>query len=188
MGGASHAFNEAQHPRGFHGKFAAIESDIRKAAAREAKKTNGWVMLADVRKHLRGHSREDVDSTLVQMSRHPDIDISPESNQKALSAEQHAAAVMIGNQRNHIIRVTGKSPAPAASAPMPSAPVRKAGEVMKAAKKTPAKPASGVDAEIKAARTRAALTALASRYDIKVTALHSEKHIRDMIRAAAAKG
>jgi hypothetical protein len=42
---------------------------------------------------------------LIQLSRAPDVDIVPESNQKVLTPDERAAAVSIGNQDMHLISI-----------------------------------------------------------------------------------
>jgi hypothetical protein len=82
-----------------------METRIRKAYGEIAPRAGAWVMLARLREAL-GHSdRAQVDAALIQLSRAPDVDIVPESNQKVLTPDERAAAVSIGNQDMHLISI-----------------------------------------------------------------------------------
>jgi hypothetical protein len=65
-----------------------------------------WVMLAKVRDRLpETWTRDEVDQALVGMFVDADVQIVPESNQTVLTGAERAAAVRIGNQDKHLIRV-----------------------------------------------------------------------------------
>lgn len=82
-----------------------VEARIRKAYGELAPQAGDYVMLASLRKALPDIPRADLDATLVRLVQAPDVRIIPESNQKALSAEERAGAVTIGNQQRHLISI-----------------------------------------------------------------------------------
>jgi hypothetical protein len=82
-----------------------IEALVRKAYQELADGPGRWVKLSDLRGVLSGSPRADVDRVLVEMNRKPDVSIVPESNQKALTDEDRAAAVWIGNQEKHLVAI-----------------------------------------------------------------------------------
>jgi len=82
-----------------------VEARIRKAYGELAPRAGDYVMLARLRKALADIPRPDLDATLVRLVQAPDVRIVPESNQKALSAEERAGAVIIGNQHRHLISI-----------------------------------------------------------------------------------
>jgi hypothetical protein len=81
-----------------------MEARIRKAYAAVAR-PGAWVMLSRLREAIGAADRADVDGALVRLNRAPDVHIIPESNQKALTAVERAAAVSIGNQDRHAIQI-----------------------------------------------------------------------------------
>lgn len=60
-----------------------------------------WVPLAKLRKAISG----DLDATLIDLFRTGRLDLVPEDNRKALTAEDHAAAISIGGEDKHAARV-----------------------------------------------------------------------------------
>jgi len=82
-----------------------VEARIRKAYGELAPRAGHYVMIARLRKALPDIPRADLDATLVRLVQAPDVRIIPESNQKALSAEERAGAVIIGNQQRHLISI-----------------------------------------------------------------------------------
>jgi hypothetical protein len=60
-----------------------------------------WVPLAKLRKAIGG----DLDATLIDLFRTGRLDLVPEDNRKALTAEDHAAAITIGGEHKHAARV-----------------------------------------------------------------------------------
>jgi hypothetical protein len=87
------------------GKQASVESRIRRAYRDLATEPKAWVGLADLRSRLAGVPRIDVDEALRVMNRLPDVDLIPESNQKALEGRDREAAVSIGNQDKHLLSI-----------------------------------------------------------------------------------
>lgn len=68
-----------------------------------------WVSITRLRQELsaRGMSREEQDRTLHEMAIAEGVSIVPESNQKALTEADRAAAIVIGNQNKHLISIFG---------------------------------------------------------------------------------
>lgn len=63
-----------------------------------------WVRLAKIRPRL-GAERDDVDETLLQMVKAGDTHLVPSSNRKALTDEDHAAAIRIGGEDKHLMAI-----------------------------------------------------------------------------------
>jgi hypothetical protein len=84
---------------------AAIATAYEKALKKSGSKQ--WVELASLRKEMEheGIPKNDVDKALKELSVTPGVTVVPESNQKALTPEQVAAAVTIGNQQKHLIHM-----------------------------------------------------------------------------------
>jgi hypothetical protein len=82
-----------------------MEERIRKAYTAVAKRPGSWVMLSRLRDAVGAVDRADVDAALIRLNRAPDVHIIPESNQKALTPAERAAAVSIGNQDRHAISI-----------------------------------------------------------------------------------
>ncbi len=64
-----------------------------------------WVGLARLRTWLRDVPREEQDAALIMLSREPDVNIVPESNQKTLTVADREAALWMGNQWKHLISI-----------------------------------------------------------------------------------
>ncbi|MEN3540938.1 hypothetical protein AAH991_37895 [Microbispora sp. ZYX-F-249] len=80
-----------------------IETSIRKAYAQLADKANAWVSLTRLRPLLGDVPRDEVDATLRQMIRRPDVRLVPWENQKTLTQADRDAAIVIGDQPKHRI-------------------------------------------------------------------------------------
>jgi hypothetical protein len=78
---------------------------IREAYAAAASTPQAWVSIADIRRKLGDVDRETMDAALRRLEQAPDVNIVPESNQKALSDEDRRAAVTIGDQRKHFLAI-----------------------------------------------------------------------------------
>jgi hypothetical protein len=78
---------------------------IREAYAATASAPRAWVSIADIRRKLGDVDRTYLDAALRQLERAPDVNIVPESNQKALSDEDRRAAVIIGDQPKHFLAI-----------------------------------------------------------------------------------
>jgi hypothetical protein len=82
-----------------------IEGRIREVYSRLASRPGKWVGLADLRSALTDIAKDDLDRELVRMYRLPDIHLVPDENQKMLTAQDRAAAVIIGNQDKHALAI-----------------------------------------------------------------------------------
>ena len=60
--------------------------------------------LAELRAAL-GDARGDVDTALTALSRAPGVSVIPEEDQKKLTPDDRAAAVMIGDRPKHLIAI-----------------------------------------------------------------------------------
>ncbi|MET8040332.1 hypothetical protein ABZU25_05635 [Micromonospora sp. NPDC005215] len=78
---------------------------IRAAYSDLSPRPGDYVALAALRAALAGVPGPEVDAALIDLNRAPDVHLVPESNQKALTAEQRAAAVSIGNQHKHLLAI-----------------------------------------------------------------------------------
>lgn len=81
-----------------------LEDRVRVAYARLAPRPGGWVRLAELRAAL-GDARGDVDTALTALSRAPGVSVIPEEDQKKLTPDDRAAAVMIGDRPKHLIAI-----------------------------------------------------------------------------------
>lgn len=82
-----------------------LEQRIRTAYGKLAKSPRAWVGLADLRPLLGDAPTDKVDAVLKELSRTGQVHLVPESNRKALTAADHAAAVRIGGEDNHLISI-----------------------------------------------------------------------------------
>jgi hypothetical protein len=82
----------------------SVEQQVRDAYAKLSKSGNNYVTLADLRDAVPA-DRSRVDDTLKTMSKTRAIDLVPESNRKALTDRDHAAAIKIGGEDQHLISI-----------------------------------------------------------------------------------
>ncbi|MCZ4560662.1 hypothetical protein O4160_07395 [Rhodococcus sp. IEGM 1401] len=82
-----------------------IEASIRAAYARIAREPGSTVRLSRLRNELRDIPRTDLDDALARLRRAADVSLIPEENQKTLTDEERAAAVVVGNQQNHLLSI-----------------------------------------------------------------------------------
>jgi hypothetical protein len=78
---------------------------IREAYAAVASRPQAWVSIADIRRKLGDVDRDALDAALRRLEQAPDVNIVPESNQKALTDEDRRAAVTIGEQPKHFLAI-----------------------------------------------------------------------------------
>ncbi|WP_374157850.1 hypothetical protein ACEWX3_23775 [Mycobacterium sp. G7A2] len=81
-----------------------LEDRVRVAYARLAPRPGGWVRLAELRAAL-DDVRGDVDTALTALSRAPGVSVIPEEDQKKLTPDDRAAAVLIGDRPKHLIAI-----------------------------------------------------------------------------------
>lgn len=84
-----------------------LEPRIRAAYAALARDPGDFVRLVDLRSRLNGAARENVDDVFLEMSRNRRAHFAPDSNTKMLTAADHAAAIRIGGEDNHLIVIEG---------------------------------------------------------------------------------
>ena len=82
-----------------------IEASIRAAYSRLAREPGSTVRLSRLRNELRDIARADLDDALARLRRAADVSLIPEENQKTLTDEERAAAVVVGNQQNHLLSI-----------------------------------------------------------------------------------
>lgn len=84
---------------------ADLEQRIRDAYRQLAGRPGDWVSLTTLRPLLAGTTKADVDAALLMLERQRQVTIAPQENQKALTQEDRAAALMIGGQGNHMLAI-----------------------------------------------------------------------------------
>lgn len=69
-----------------------------------------WVGLAELRQELSGLSRQEQDRAITELAMSPGqpLVLVPEDNQKTLTAEDRAAALVIGGQPTHLLMIEGR--------------------------------------------------------------------------------
>lgn len=81
-----------------------VENRIRSVYHRLTARPGGWVRLVELRTEL-DDARSDVDAALVALHRTPGVSVIPEEDQKKLTPEDRAAAVVIGDRPKHLIAI-----------------------------------------------------------------------------------
>ncbi|WP_326553321.1 hypothetical protein [Micromonospora sp. NBC_01813] len=84
---------------------AGVDARVRAAYRELTPRPNGWVKLAQLREKLADLDRAEVDAALLRMVGQPGVSVVPESNQKALTAADRAAAVRVGGQEKHLLAI-----------------------------------------------------------------------------------
>jgi hypothetical protein len=85
---------------------AELETEIRRAYRTLAPAPGDWVSLAALRPLLGHVSKTSVDQALTMMiDMSDDVNLVPQSDQKALSPAEREAAVRIGDQNKHLISI-----------------------------------------------------------------------------------
>lgn len=84
---------------------ASLEDRIRQVYADLAPRPGGWLSLTRLRAELADTERADLDAALRALFRAPDVSLIPEENQKALTAADHDAAIVIGPEPKHLIAI-----------------------------------------------------------------------------------
>lgn len=82
----------------------SVEDRIRTAYTRLAPRPGGWVPLTRLRAEVDA-PRADVDAALVALHRTPGVAVIPQEDQNLLTAEDRAAAVVIGDRPKHLIAI-----------------------------------------------------------------------------------
>ncbi|QFZ16977.1 hypothetical protein [Saccharothrix syringae] len=84
---------------------ADLESVIRAAYLELSAKPQDWVRLARLRPRLNGADRDEVDAVLLEMVRTGTVHLAPDSNRKVLTEADHAAAIRIAGEDNHLVAI-----------------------------------------------------------------------------------
>jgi hypothetical protein len=82
-----------------------VEALVRKAYAHLSRMPGDWVPLAKLRDHLAHLERRDVDSALESLALQPGVQLIPWDNRKALTDRDRAAALHLGGDDNHALRI-----------------------------------------------------------------------------------
>jgi hypothetical protein len=82
-----------------------LESLIRRAYDELKTKPQDWVRLAELRPKLGGAAKDEVDETLLAMMRTGLLHLAPDSDRRALTDDDHKAAIQIGNQAKHQVAI-----------------------------------------------------------------------------------
>lgn len=82
-----------------------LETLIRAAYLDLSVKPQDWVRLAKLRPRLNGADKVEVDEVLLRMVRTGAVHLAPDSNRKVLTDADHAAAVRIGDEDNHLVAI-----------------------------------------------------------------------------------
>ncbi len=86
------------------GEPGTLESLIHKAYDELKKKPQGWVRLAHLRPKLDAPKTE-VDDTLLTMTKTGMVHLAPSSDRKALTDDDHKAAIRIGKEDKHLVAI-----------------------------------------------------------------------------------
>lgn len=81
-----------------------LQAKIREAYLTTASKPQDWVPLRTIRP-LVGGERADVDQALIALVRTGTVHLVPDSNRKALTDADRAAAIRIGTEDKHLIAI-----------------------------------------------------------------------------------
>ncbi|WP_326957503.1 hypothetical protein [Amycolatopsis sp. NBC_01286] len=84
-----------------------LETLIREAYWQLASRPQEFVRLAELRLKLNGSDRAEVDRTLLAMNRSEQAHLSPDSDRRNLTDDDHAAAIPIGREDNHLFAIEG---------------------------------------------------------------------------------
>ncbi|HZM84266.1 MAG TPA: hypothetical protein VFC19_51765 [Candidatus Limnocylindrales bacterium] len=84
-----------------------LATRVVEAYHRAAPRPNAWVKLADVRAALRSSKakKADITDALLKLALARQIILIPEENQKTLTRRDHDAAVPVGGEPNHLMRI-----------------------------------------------------------------------------------
>ncbi|OLF12434.1 hypothetical protein BLA60_10140 [Actinophytocola xinjiangensis] len=82
-----------------------LEKLIREVYRELSIKPQDWVRLARIRPELNGADHTEVDETLLTMIKTGTVHLAPQSDRKALTDEDHAAAIRVGSQDKHLLAI-----------------------------------------------------------------------------------
>lgn len=93
-------------PAGADAQVAQVEQRIKDVYDELALDSESWISMADLRDRLgEDIPRAEVDRIIKEMSRAGRVHVAPESNRKTLTDRDHAAALRLGNEEQHILRI-----------------------------------------------------------------------------------
>jgi hypothetical protein len=87
------------------GRTVDVDDRIRAAYGQLTPGPGAWVRLAHLRKHLGDVVQADLDAALVRLNGADDVMIAPDSIQRGLTREDRDAAVRIGGEERHLLKV-----------------------------------------------------------------------------------
>lgn len=82
-----------------------LESLIHKVYDQLKTKPQDWVRLAHLRPKLNGAGKDEVDDTLLSMTRTGLVHLAPDSDRRALTDDDHQAAIRIGKEDKHLVAI-----------------------------------------------------------------------------------
>lgn len=85
--------------------YEDLESVIRAAYLELSVKPQDWVRLAKLRPKLNGADKGEVDAVLLEMVKTGTVHLAPDSNRKVLTEDDHAAALRIAGEDNHLVAI-----------------------------------------------------------------------------------
>lgn len=83
----------------------SLEVRLRNAYAALATEPRAWVALARLRPFFGDVPRDEVDGALRRLTQAPDVNLVPEDNQKTLTEADRAAAIHLGGQDKHLLKI-----------------------------------------------------------------------------------
>lgn len=86
-------------------RSGGLESLIRTVYLDLSVKPQDWIRLARIRPELTGSDKGEVDALLLEMTKTGTVHLTPDSNRKVLTDDDHAAAVRIGGEDKHLIAI-----------------------------------------------------------------------------------
>lgn len=86
-------------------EIQTVEELIRTVYFGLAARPQDWVRLAKLRPQLNGATKGEVDATLTAMTKTGTVHLVPDSNRKALTDADRAAAIRIGGEDKHLIAI-----------------------------------------------------------------------------------
>jgi hypothetical protein len=95
--------DDAKFPAGV--LYSVLESVGQHLARSTTRRPGSWVMLSVLRPRLRDVPRDVVDAALDRLIESPEVDIAQEATQSALTDADRDAAVRIGGQERHRMKI-----------------------------------------------------------------------------------
>lgn len=86
-------------------RWSALESRIRAAYGELRTKPRDFVRLADLRARLDGADKDDVDRALLAMTRTRLVHLAPDSDRRAVTDADRAAAIRLGSEDQHTVSI-----------------------------------------------------------------------------------